>query len=304
MARALLLVGSKGGGYARASLLSKIDNLALDIVWLDKKLYVELSAKRLLFQDRRKYDLLSYDLIVYWPASFQNPRDRIGAGFSIEEYVSRSWRVVEEAMFLGLDDVMLNPYRAACDAANKALVFHLALENGIRMPGSLITNSARAASSVDAPRVAKTVTDTVDIDKELKFYTRNYKWSPRDGRRSDHPVLFQHFIKAIREYRAHFFGGDVIVAEIDRDDKLFDVRLIAQKALKCRIVENDEVAATMVRLGAIFGLSMFSADFIEDWNGYIYFLDLNPHGSWNWLRQSVRGPLDRAYMQFIRDRLR
>src|ERR1700754_2389968 len=306
MNRALLLVGSSNrGAYARPNLLSKISNLSLDILWIDKKLAIEFSTGRLLVQNNRRYDLLSYNPIIYWPPSFQNPRNRIGSGFSQDEYVSRSWRVVEEAMFFDLDHLLLNPYHAAYTAANKAIVHFACLKNKIPIPLTTITNSIGTSSaSTRNGRVVKTVTDTVDIDQDLQLYTTNYLPEKKsDEPLSDNPFVFQEFIKAVCEYRVYFFRGDIIIARIERKDGLADVRLVQGTVMKCRIVNNREISDVTFRLAGIFNLVMFSADFVEDKDGRIYFLDLNPHGSWTWLETSVRRKVDQGYVDLVRELL-
>ncbi len=307
MANMLVMIGSAGAGtYARYRQLSKLTGLNVDLIWLDRQLSVKLSDTRTISQRGTVCELSSYDLIIYWPASYQALRHRIGSWFpttATEEYLSRSWRVVEDAIFSGLDHLMLNSYRAACDAANKGIVYLSALANDISMPTTIITNRpGRSLTALSTKQVIKTVTDTVDVNDDLQLYTSQY---PTDYKCQilDAPYIIQQYIKAICEYRAFYFDGRTIAVRVPRGDDLVDVRLTPGSTLKCEIVDNTTISRMASRLATLFHLGMFSADFLEDVAGKIYFIDLNPHGTWHWLQRSVRDRLDHAYIEMVLKKL-
>lgn len=296
------------GAYSRHNWLRKAHrDWSIDHIWLDKPIFVTFNTRTLIRQARKSFIPANYQLIIYWPASYQYFRTRLGSSYFEDhgEYEQRCWAVAEEALFAGLDEHMLNSFVSSRTAANKAMLFKLAAELGLATPRTIITNDLRSLSMSNKVHfIVKSVTDTNDIDEEKKIFPVRLSSRPSPSELSAQPVIVQEEIHAKHEYRTYFFAGKIIIICISRVGlRDIDVRLRSGDFLPCSIVANAELRRKTLKLAHHFGLGMFSADFIADKKGRFLLLDLNPHGSWHWLDPKVALRLDLEFEAMIANRL-
>jgi len=303
--RVLLLSTSPGGeNYARMSVLCALPGIEVDSIALNEKIAVQIGDVTYVEQAGRKFSLDDYDLAIWWPASFQYMRRRLGAFYfpdAGQEYGSRAWRVIEEGL-LATTGALLNTYTSSILAANKVYVMHAANKVGIPVPPSSIGNIASAPSS--AKRVViKTLTDTMDIDDTQKILTTEVDPGSLNGAIDGIPAIYQQRIDLDFEVRACYFDGVTTSIELrwpPGAESQSDIRLFKPEDVRMAVVDHPEAERYNALLAKRLNLRMFCADYLVDRAGKTWLTDVNPHGSWHWLALSAREVVDGQFGAMIK----
>ena len=197
-------------------------------------------------------------------------------------------------MIDALDAPVLGRPAAVTAASDKIRQLRTAARAGLRVPETCISNDASGVARLarrnpeglvakmlhafeipgpDGPRVVHTTrVAPADLD-EL------------DGLAAA-PMVFQQAIDARREIRAVVIGERVLAAALPRDrTEPVDWRRSAFSLGErwSAVALPESVERDLVRLTGWMGLAHGSIDLLEDAEGRIWFLELNPAGEWLWL---------------------
>jgi hypothetical protein len=304
------LNGPREVEYSRLEFLRTcLGSCKFGVITLNDPLELVDYSPILLKQHEIIYELNSYDLIFYWPNSFQRDVDRLGAAFFDNEYTRRCWGVVERGILQSIPkNRMVNSYEGVCLAANKFVLYSRLQQYKISIPETTITNSIESYYKFRSKimSVIKTVTDTVQLDEDSNVYTVEAPWEVAGDELLKTPCIVQERINAEYEWRAYSFGNEVITLRIDRARnraKCIDVRLEFEDNVPIAVdCGREDITNIVVQIRNIFNIEFFSCDFLQS-EGKIYVIDLNPHGTWHWLEHGTRELLDYAFARYFAGRL-
>lgn len=179
--------------------------------------------------------------------------------------------------------LVVNPVDKELVANRKTIQLAIAAKLGLKVPKTLVTNSASDAvafaDSVDDGAIYKTLTAPISVFGETRRFSKSLgSMTPTI---SLAPVIFQEEIKKRRDIRVTIIGKSIFASWIEVRNPIGhqfpDWRLdVTAKAHKTEL-PNDIVTKLwnlMSELGLVYG----AVDLIEDVNGEFYFLEVNPSG--------------------------
>jgi hypothetical protein len=79
-----------------------------------------------------------------------------------------------------------------------------------------------------------------------------------------------------------------------------DSRLIEKELSGAAVRLPQPIQNGLRELRQILRYNFASSDFVEDCDGQMWFLDLNPSGQWAWLEERYGVPLSRRFVQLAR----
>ncbi|MGH7296857.1 MAG: MvdC/MvdD family ATP grasp protein [Polyangiaceae bacterium] len=232
----------------------------------------------------------------------------------------------------------INDWRAERDASSKALQLQVAVQEGFRVPKTLITNDPLAVREfvdfIDGPvlfkSLAGTAPTTMDYTDKIKRWLgrRAPKLAaPRADRLNDAPIafsellsakhlskidsvrvcptVFQEYIAKKHELRVTIVGSDIFAAEIhSQDDRATRVDF-RRFALTRRVPKHRKAnlrpatAERLLRTMRRLRLSFGCADLIVTPDGEDVFLEINPSGQWQWVQQHTGLAIDDALADML-----
>ena len=132
-----------------------------------------------------------------------------------------------------------------------------------------------------------TLTNTHDIDKiDLNFM----------------PVICQEFIDKICDIRVTIVGNKIFAAKIfsHSEKAKIDFRTDYNNLTyeKCEL--SKDIEDSLLRLNKYYNLNYSAIDLIQDKNGEIYFLELNPNGQYLWIEELLALPISKNIASFLK----
>ncbi len=228
---------------------------------------------------------ISPGLVLYPDKPLNDPlnlRAREESFDLIKEYIAQRYR--------GL--VVCDPNKAG-PAENKITQLRVATETGLEIPRTIFTNSVDDARVYfgDQPVVYKAISQSMPITdfygREADNPTTPIILADLPGELIISPSVFQESIVKKAEYRVTVVGQEMFIAKLTavgrytetdwRDALLKD---------EVRLEPGDLPEAykqKLYRLVESMGLNYASLDVIEDLDGNLYFIDLNPSGNFGWV---------------------
>lgn len=196
-----------------------------------------------------------------------------------------------------------NPPDAVHRAGNKVLQLVAAANAGLLVPTTCISNDPDAVRRIykRGPTIAKNLaTPWIDISngKTLAAYTKvvEASWLEDADGMQFCPVIYQSRSVRKRDFRIVVVGKKAFAAAcIPNTQQQVDVRrgdLDQHGYRPCQA--PDKCLDGLVRLMEHFGIHYCSADFMEDQEGCLYFLDLNSCGAWWWVDCLYEGAIRKA----------
>lgn len=194
----------------------------------------------------------------------------------------------------------LNNPTQVIKASNKVRQIRAAKNVGLSVPKTLISNDPEIIRSFasDQVTVAKNLATAwilSDTEETQAAYTKiiDQEWLSSDAALTFAPVIYQEFHERKKDYRVVMVKDDNFAASCkSRSDQREDIRrgqTTGESYVPC---DFDEKSLRKLRLLMDhFGLDYCAADFIEDKNGNIYFLELNTCGAWWWLDKTYNGAI-------------
>lgn len=257
-----------------------------------------------------RHDLEAFDAVYY---------RRCATGASLPEKLgaTREACVEESALTLygaiaATDCFQMDPLAAVRAADHKEVQLRRAVECGLDVPLTLISNDPRAVRSFydrcNRRMVAKVQSHfAVCRDaQELVVFTNTF----RDGDLASlenlryAPMVFQETVEKAVEVRAVVVGDEVFAAAIDPNrserttvDWRRDGAAVARDWMPYDL--PDPVRRGLLNLVARFGLRYGAADFIVTPDGRHVFLEVNACGEWYWLQLSPGLPIADAIARVL-----
>lgn len=198
----------------------------------------------------------------------------------------------------------VNPFRAQEDAENKLLQLDLAAQVGLRVPPTLITNSAEEVRDFArkhpglVTKLLVQAVQTMDAHPAFAYTTRvRREHLEQLDRLKLMPQIFQPELNKKAEYRVIVVGNQVFTGALKgAPADLVDWRQATQESgLVWEAARLDPQLETRIHLlMRKLSLTFGALDFIDDGSGEPWFLELNPAGEWGWLERDLGYPIAEA----------
>lgn len=245
------------------------------------------------------------DITHVW---FQQPPPFTGQPSNFEQTIQRNNMVTFlEATFSLLSVKWLNKISNVFSASNKVLQLHWATYVGLLIPETCISNDPliiRSFCSKKQSIVKNLNSPWVIQDNNTVVSSTNLvqdDWIKDDEAVMFCPLIYQHFVERKHDYRVVILGDSVFVARCNSEmGDPIDVRVnnsTGSNFYQCEI--NDKYINKLRSLMKILGIDYCSSDFIEDYNGNIYFLEMNICGAWWWMDKLYDGKILDAFIEYL-----
>ncbi|MHB8362170.1 MAG: hypothetical protein ACYDBX_00915 [Patescibacteria group bacterium] len=115
------------------------------------------------------------------------------------------------------------------------------------------------------------------------------------------PVLIQEYIKKECDIRVTIIGDKVFSAKIfsHSEKSMVDFRSDYQNLTHEEYKLPDYIEVALLKLNKYYNLNYSAIDLIQDKNGKIYFLELNPNGQYLWIENELGLPISESIASFI-----
>jgi len=216
------------------------------------------------------------------------------------EYVAREARIVLRSLFSELTCPWISHFTSIALAENKPLQLRTAVKNGFNVPLTLVTNSpakARAFFNESGPLVLKPLSHGSLGGGRIMHTTLIDSWdNDYDDDVALVPHLFQVFVPKRFDYRVTVIDDTIIACRIHsqvNSDYAVDMRRgLSDPALRHEIVKlpfdvHDACISVVRGLNLRFG----AIDLVEDSDGLMWFLEINPNGQWAWIEDRTAAPI-------------
>lgn len=187
-------------------------------------------------------------------------------------------------------------------ASNKIHQMALAKTVGLTMPRTIVSNSPSAIRAFvrGQTTVAKNLATpwVVSPTETRAAYTRivDPSWFSDNTALSFAPVIYQEYRERKRDIRVVIVGDSVFAAScVPGPHQREDVRKETGAGESYRAYDFDADALQKLRaLMRALNLDYCAADFMEDMDGNLFFLEVNTCGAWWWLDRLYDGAICRA----------
>jgi hypothetical protein len=231
------------------------------------------------------------------PSTFVRPDDAAKSLHVDQERIAMQgilWHVIPDSRWL-------NPPDANKRAEAKLQQLSLAQTLGFTIPDTLVTNDWQTVHDYLPSDIVLKMWRGIfyEGDKFKCLYTKPLRNSP-DELPTDtlaFPGIWQPFLKKLREWRItvvgdKFFDAAIYTSPNAKDDwrrhELNDAVEFRNEPFP------DEMKDKCLRLLGALGCRFGCFDFIEDDEGRITFLEMNPNGQYYWLEKDLGLPISRA----------
>ena len=237
-------------------------------------------------------------------------RPKFPDGMSPEarEVAEREARLGFGGLLTALPCRWLSPPGKAADAEYKPLQLRIAVESGLRVPQTLITNDPAAAKSfmgaVDGKVIYKPFYPVRGIVEGRTNAVYTSIVAPDELPHADITTtahLFQKFLPKEYEVRLTAVGGRLFAAEIHANSEMGRVDWRSDYTSHTyRVCEPPaDVAAGVQRMLAYLGLPYGAFDFAVDADGNWWFLEVNPSGQYGFVEVATGLPITTAIADYL-----
>lgn len=196
-------------------------------------------------------------------------------------------------------------------AANKAYQLKVAMEAGLNIPKTIITNNSYNVrdffKQYNGQVIVKNLATPWYIDSKgqtVAAYTKplisGHLQNPEKIEFS--PLIYQQFIHRIADVRAVVVGSQIFAAATNIANKSghYDIRRIPlEKAVYTQISLPAEIYNYLLTVMDRLDLKYSSIDLAVGSDGKYYFLDLNSTGAFIWLEKLANLPISNAIADFL-----
>ncbi|MFF9980342.1 MvdC/MvdD family ATP grasp protein [Streptomyces erythrochromogenes] len=192
----------------------------------------------------------------------------------------------------------INEYWATRRAANKPYQYRCAVQAGLSVPETVITNDPLAAKEwlgAVPDAIAKTLHSpmvTHDDSDDGRSFAFTRRLTQEDRYALDDvattPCQFQPSVAKAFELRVTSIGGRHHAVRIDAaEGGCDDWRPVAADCSYTPYELDGPTQRSLTRLLSTLGIQYAASDFIVTPDGNVVFLESNPHGAWLWLEERV-----------------
>lgn len=214
----------------------------------------------------------------------------------VEPWVGRlldsEWGAIEAGLSVAARCTVVNGLAGSAMAQNKLVQLQAAKGVGLHVPETLVSTNTAAIESFarQHPCVTKGIVNAfIAYDKVLRSaftsfvdvdYLRGYnaRGVPTLLQRAVTPRAMWRVVVVGKEVFGFRFFGSVL-------ETTADSRQVEDNLDGSPHSVPESVRAGLLDMCSSFPISFASADFIEDHNGILWFLDLNPEGQWAFLEE-------------------
>jgi len=239
-----------------------------------------------------------------WPYSVQSTDQK-----SALQY--RNLLALQSEAFNSIDIPWLNHPTNAQIASNKIRQLLYARSIGLNVIETLISNipSDIRKFCSNSSSVAKNLATPWIVERQnsLAAYTKSVRaeWLNEDKALSFSPVIYQRFCKRKRDIRVVVVGDKIFTAQCtpnqEQSEDMRNCGTTGQGFTPC----DFDKKATKLLLALMRRLSIeyCSADFMEDEDGILYFLETNVCGAWWWVDRLYNGAIYQTIVDYLHSRL-
>lgn len=190
-----------------------------------------------------------------------------------------------------------NPMSVLC-ASNKVLQLNQARSVGLSVPQTLVSNDSSIIRSFarDKVVVAKNLATPWVVSQTMAHaaYTRivDQSWLADDKALSFAPVIYQEYKERRRDFRVVVVDKEVFAASCTpKSHQREDIRIdeTGESFQPCDF--DARILRKLYTLMNALKINYCAADFIEDRDGNIFFLEVNTCGTWWWVDQLYNGAI-------------
>lgn len=228
---------------------------------------------------------------------------------SVNENLQRKnlW-VAQLASFDSLGIPWLNNPRNVLRASSKPLQLVYARSVGLNVPNTLISNISQHIRSFveNQPTIAKNLATpwVVSPTETRAAYTRIVEpnWLQNNSELEFCPVIYQEYKARRKDYRIVVVGDKIFAACCEPSEgQREDIRrntTTGESFLPCEF--NAQTANLLKTLMRQLSIEYCSADFMEDNEGNLYFLEVNTCGAWWWVDRLYNGTICNAIVDYLK----
>ena len=238
----------------------------------------------------------------------------LGQASSIEESLQREnlWEAQRAAYELLGNIPWLNSPQKVISASCKPWQLFQAMSLGFRISRTIISNKPEDIRRfcLKQATIAKNLATPWVIEKGGEVnaaYTQLVKpeWLEDDDELAFCPVIYQEFCKRRRDYRVTAIAGKFFAVCCEpKSGQEEDIRLDSTTGEAYRPCELESpILAKLQQLMDRLGLQYCGADFMEDEEGNLYFLEMNTCGAWWWVDDLYGGAIGRAIADYLKSQL-
>jgi hypothetical protein len=217
------------------------------------------------------------------------------------DYARRATDSTFEGILCGSAQLIVNPAWRNRFIDHKALQLQLALECGLPVPRTIITNEPEKALEF-LGRYSRVVTKSIASWRfrliETRFIDSN--GIPDFSSIRLCPVLMQEYLEGTIEYRVTVIGTRVFTAKVDLAgaEHPVDGRLHFSRVMEAAELPAD-TEARLLRFHRAAGLIYGAYDFRCDANGIPHFLEVNPDGQYLFVEIETGLPVSAAMADLL-----
>jgi glutathione synthase/RimK-type ligase-like ATP-grasp enzyme len=245
----------------------------------------------------------------------------IGVGWcqQLPPYLSQASSVLENlqrknlwaAQFASFDSLNVpwfNSPRNILYASNKPTQLVLAQSIGFNIPSTLISNVSKDIRffAGNQSTIAKNLATPwiVSGAETQAAYTRivESNWLQNDNELEFCPVIYQEFKTRKKDYRVVVVGEQIFAAYCEpTSEQHEDIRRNVSTGESFQICEFDAQATALLKtLMKKLSIEYCSADFMEDGDENLYFLEINTCGAWWWVDCLYDGAIRNAIVKYFK----
>lgn len=211
---------------------------------------------------------------------------------------------------LGIDAPWVSSVQSMRKASYKPYqLWEAERRHGFNVPEYLVTNDIEKAQlfvddvckgSAIFKAVASPLIEEDDCPSCV-FTTSVQLLSGRDWNRLKHsPCIFQRRIDRSAEWRVTIVGDQAFPVRIEVPRAVVDYRTIDAFTLPHEAIELPGQLTNMcIGLTKSLDLKYAAIDLVEDEDGCIYFLEINPGGQWKWVEDITGLPISRSLARML-----
>jgi hypothetical protein len=221
-----------------------------------------------------------------------------------ERFINKEWDHLDAAL-CDAATLCINPLVAE-RAKNRLIQLRVAREAGLSVPETLISTSASKLREFASGRrcITKGINNSY-VRHQGRIYsafTQTVETDDLVEYESGVPTLLQAYIRPCAYWRVvtlleRLFAFRHVGAalEADVDSRRVELQLEGQQAEL-----PESIAHGLSRMRSRLHYNFASSDFVEDAEGRLWFLDLNPSGQWAFLEERFDVPLSHHFVRLAR----
>lgn len=215
------------------------------------------------------------------------------------QFAAREARTMLIGLYAHLECPWISNFSAIRAAENKPRQLRLATRLGFNVPETVITtDSGVARSFIESGATVLKALSYGDLGKGKVLHTTLLSnWS--DDFAADIevcPVLLQRHIVKAADWRVTVVDDTVFCCRIDSQahpEYALDMRRgLADTSMAHTLQQlSPDLESLFVELVRALGLRFGAIDIVEDTNGMMWFLEINPNGQWAWIEDRTGAPI-------------